>query len=93
MPERPKASSPPFSRREELREVMDGVEVADPYRWLEDGTAPETRAWLSAQHEYARPFLDIADREQIRARLAELMKTDALGVPVERNGYYFSRGE
>ena len=47
---------PPTTRREDFHEILHGVEVPDPYRWLEDGAAPETRAWLSAQQEYARPF-------------------------------------
>jgi prolyl oligopeptidase len=80
---------PPTTRREDFREILHGVEVTDPYRWLEDGDAPETRAWLSAQDEYARPFLDTPMRERIRARLAGLMKVDAMGFPIERRGYYF----
>jgi prolyl oligopeptidase len=80
---------PPSTRREDFCETLHGVEVPDPYRWLEKGDAPETRAWLSAQEEYARPFLDIPIRKQIRVRLAELMKIDAMGFPAERRGYYF----
>ena len=80
---------PPVTRREDFREILHGVEVPDPYRWLEDGSAPDTRAWLAAQHEYARPFLDTPIRERIRARIAELMKVDAMGFPFERRGYYF----
>jgi prolyl oligopeptidase len=79
----------PITRREDFRENLHGVEVPDPYRWLENGSAPETRAWLSAQDEYARPLLDSPIRERIRARLAELMKVDAMGFPFERRGYYF----
>ena len=77
---------PPTTRREDVREILHGVEVPDPYRWLEDGAAPETRAWLSAQQEYARPFLDTPIRGRIRKRLAELMKVDAIGFPFERRG-------
>jgi prolyl oligopeptidase len=80
---------PPATRREDFREILHGIEVPDPYRWLEDGDAPETRAWLSAQDEYARPLLDTPVRGRIRARLAELMKIDAMGFPFERRGYYF----
>jgi prolyl oligopeptidase len=80
---------PPTTRREDFREILHGVEVPDPYRWLEDADAPETRAWLAAQQEYARSFLDTPIRKRIRARLAELMKIDAVGFPFERGGYYF----
>jgi prolyl oligopeptidase len=80
---------PPTTRRQDFREILHGVEVPDPYRWLEDGDALETRAWLSAQQKYARPFFDTPIRERIRARLAQLMKIDAMGFPIERKGYYF----
>jgi prolyl oligopeptidase len=84
-----KFQPPPTTPREDFREILHGVEVPDPYRWLENGSAPETRAWLAAHHEYAWPFMDTPDRGRIRARLAELMKVDAIGFPFERTGYYF----
>jgi prolyl oligopeptidase len=82
----------PITRREDFREILHGVEVPDPYRWLEDGAAPETRAWLSAQHEYARPYLDTPGREAIRKRLVELARIDTVSVPIERGeSHFFSR--
>jgi prolyl oligopeptidase family protein len=32
---------PPPSRVDNVREVIHGVEIIDPYRWLEDQDAPE----------------------------------------------------
>ena len=80
---------PPTTRRRDFCEILHGVEVPDPYRWLENGTAPETRAFIAAQQKYARPFFDIPERERIHSRLAQLMRTDAMGLPIERQGYYF----
>ena len=37
---------PPETRAEAVVEVLHGVEIADPYRWLEDQESPETRAWI-----------------------------------------------
>jgi prolyl oligopeptidase len=82
-------SKAPDTRREDLRESIHGVEVADPYRWLEDGQSTETRAWIAAQQEYTARFLKTSQRERIRQRLAELMKIDAVGIPIERRGKYF----
>src|SRR5713226_7464090 len=71
---------------------MHGVGVADPYRWLEDGQSAETRAWLAEQQEYALPFLNTPERERFHRRLSDLVKIDAVGFPIYRNGdYFFSR--
>jgi prolyl oligopeptidase len=80
---------PPVARRENLVDIIHGVEVRDPYRWLEDGNSPETRAWIAAQQEYTASFLRTSARENIRDRLAGLTKIDIVGIPFERHGYYF----
>ncbi len=79
----------PSTRRDDVHETIHGVEVADPYRWLEDGASAETRAWIAAQQKYAAPFLNTPARERFRVRLVELMRRGAIGTPTERNGYYF----
>lgn len=74
----PKAADepgPPPSRTEDVADTYHGVQVADPYRWLEDGSAPEVHAWSEAQNEYARATLDALPaaailRPQIEAILA-----------------------
>ncbi|MBV8581986.1 MAG: S9 family peptidase [Candidatus Eremiobacteraeota bacterium] len=34
-----------------------GTQVADPYRWLEDASSPQTRAWASAESGLAQKFI------------------------------------
>jgi prolyl oligopeptidase len=83
-------SGPPASRRNDVVDVVHGVAIHDPYRWLEDQNSPETRAWIDAQNAYSRSLLDkLPGREEISRRLSELMKVDNIQVPVERNGRYF----
>jgi len=66
---------PPLTRTDPVTDVMHGVAVADPYRWLEDGNSPETREWLSQQTSYAREYLDgIDDRDRIERRIRELLE-------------------
>ena len=43
---------PPPSKVDNFREVIHGVEIVDPYRWLEDQDHPETRAWIDAQNKF-----------------------------------------
>jgi prolyl oligopeptidase len=67
-----------------------GTRVANPYRWLEDDVAPETRAWTAAQNELTRVFLDaIPAREQIRQRLTALWNYPRYAVPYKQGGRYF----
>ena len=61
-----------------------------PYRWLEDQNSPETRTWIDAQNNYTNSLLKpLPGREAMKQRLSELLRTDTLGVPTERNGLYF----
>ncbi|HTG59186.1 MAG TPA: hypothetical protein VMG63_07235, partial [Terriglobia bacterium] len=34
--QQPKLPPPPATRRDDVKEVVQGVEITDPYRWLED---------------------------------------------------------
>ena len=40
-------------------ETLHGVEVADPFRWLEETDAPEVKAWTAEQNAATRAALDI----------------------------------
>ncbi len=55
-PESPRFYYPP-ARIEEVRDSYHGVEVVDPYRWLEDPSTAETSAWVDAQDRLARKVL------------------------------------
>ncbi|MCW5851987.1 MAG: S9 family peptidase, partial [Anaerolineae bacterium] len=67
-----------------------GTTVADPYRWLEDTDAPETRAWIEAQNKLTFDYLElIPAREAIRRRLTELWDYPKQWAPVKRGGRLF----
>ena len=82
----------PTTRREEVREHVHGVEIVDPYRWLEDGKAEEVKAWAAAQNRFTRKHLDAApERPALEKRLSELMYHDALSAPLVRKNRSFWR--
>ena len=81
---------PPATRTDNVKETLHGVEVTDPYRWLEDQEAAETRAWIAAQNAYSDSVLsELPGVAGLKQRLTPLLKTDFIGTPVERGGRYF----
>jgi prolyl oligopeptidase len=72
----------PSSRIVDVRETLHGVEVADPYRWLEATDDPEVRRWTEEQNAAARRALDaVGARDGARRRLDELLRVGLLEVP------------
>jgi prolyl oligopeptidase len=67
----------PVSNRCPVTETLHGVEVCDPYRWLEDSGSPETRQWIAEQTAYARAYLDhLPARDAVRKRIHELLAVE-----------------
>ncbi|WP_052664994.1 prolyl oligopeptidase family serine peptidase [Nitriliruptor alkaliphilus] len=80
----------PETRRDDLVEVLHGVGVADPYRWLEDAAAPAVRAWVDAQRAATDPVLDaLPARTAFRARLDRLWSVPRRGVPWRKGDTWF----
>ena len=70
----PAVVAPPPTQADPVTETLHGMEITDPYRWLEDQNSPRTREWLGKQTRYTRAYFDaIPGREQIRERVRELM--------------------
>ena len=81
---------PPASRVDNFREVIHGVEIIDPYRWLEEQDSPETRAWIDAQNKYTHSLLDgLPSRPLIQKRLSELLRVDSVTMPFEQGWTLF----
>ncbi len=76
-----------------VEEVLHGVTVRDPYRWLEAADSPETRAWIDSQTAYTTAYLkQVAARDGIRERMAEILASGSISAPREAGGrYFFSR--
>mgnify|MGYP003910203363 CR=1 FL=1 len=77
-------SKPPASRVDNVRETMHGVEIIDPYRWLEDQENAETRAWINTQNKYTHSLLDelpLRELQRLEERLVELTVEKELPEP------------
>ena len=81
---------PPPTRAEDIVDVIHGVEVSDPYRWLEDQELPETRAWIDTQNRHTDAVLhQLPGRDALRTTATRVLERDVIGLPVERGGRYF----
>ncbi len=80
----------PKTRTDDVKDIVQGVEITDPYRWLEDQNSPETRAWIDAQNAYTDSQLTkLPGRTELKQLLSGLINNDALSTPVTRNHRYF----
>jgi len=67
-----------------------GTKVADPYRWLEDDNAPDTKAWVQAENAVTSGYLaKIPFREKIRRRLNEIYNYPRYSSPFRVGECYF----
>src|SRR5215471_13058912 len=71
--------SAPVARRGDFVEGLHGVSIPDPYRWLEDQWAPETRWWIDAEMSYSRPLLmNLPSYSRVEKRLREFFNIDQI---------------
>lgn len=79
----------PLTRRDDLIETLHGVEVPDPYRWLEDADDPQVQAWAVEQQALTEASLaDSPSRDWFRRRLDAEVARPRAGMPVWRQGHY-----
>lgn len=88
----PVMAPPPHADVEPVTEILHGVSVTDPYRWLEDQDSPRTRGWIEEQTRYARSYLDnIPGRDRIRERIREFLAVETYDSLQIADGRYFFR--
>ncbi|HID50606.1 MAG TPA: S9 family peptidase, partial [Anaerolineae bacterium] len=80
----------PVTRQDDVVDDYHGTAVLDPYRWLEDPDSAETCAWVDAQNELTRHFINqLPIRPQLEERLTALWDYPKYSPPVQRNGRFF----
>ena len=83
---------PPASLAKPVVDILHGVPVSDPYRWLEDPLSPETRHWIEDQGRYTRTYLDgLASRPRIYDRVRELLDVETYDSFLKAQNRYFFR--
>jgi prolyl oligopeptidase len=80
----------PVAKKGPQVDTYHGTQVADPYRWLENLDASDTRAWIDAENKVTSAFLaQSPDRERLKQRLTELWNFERYSPPQQYGGKYF----
>ena len=80
----------PNSPTEEHIDVLHGVRVPDPYRWLEEIDSTQTKEWIEAQNKVSSHYLAaIPACQVIHKRLQDLWNYEKFGVPFRRGDRFF----
>ena len=81
-----------YPKAKKIDQIDDyhGTKVSDPYRWLENPDAPESREWIEAQNKLTFGFLEqIPERAKIKERLTKLWNYEKYSAPFKENKRYF----
>ncbi len=85
----------PETKQIDQVDVFFGTTVADPYRWLEDDQAEDTKAWVEAQNKVTFGYLDaIPFRDKLKTRLEGLWNYEKYSAPFVEGDYtYFYKND
>jgi prolyl oligopeptidase len=80
----------PETKKTDQVDTYFGVQVADPYRWLEDDHSAETKQWVTEENKVTFGYLEkIPYRQQLKERLEKLYNYPKYGAPFRKGAYYF----
>jgi prolyl oligopeptidase len=85
----------PQTKKTDKVDTYFGVEVKDPYRWLEDDRSEETAAWVKAENKVTFGYLEkIPFRDDLKKRLSNLWNYEKVGAPFHEGNYtYFYKND
>ncbi len=82
----------PEAIRGDVVDTLHGIEVADPYRWLEQDVrkSEDVRNWVTAENEITRAYLDaIPILPKIKRSLTQAWNYEKYGLPFHRGARWF----
>ncbi len=72
-----------------------GTKVEDPYRWLEDDMAADTKDWVQREVAFTNTYLaNIPFREELRSQLKDIWNYEKIGAPFKEGDFtYFYKND
>ena len=85
----------PQTKKGEVTDTYFNTVVPDPYRWLENDQAADTKAWVTEQNKVTQGYLtQIPYRDAIRKRLETLWNYEKYSAPFKEGSYtYFYKND
>jgi prolyl oligopeptidase len=88
--ETPYTLSYPDTKKVDTIDTYFGLQIADPYRWLEDDRSEETENWVKAQNEVTFDYLEaIPFRKEITERMTEMWNYERISAPFKEGKYTY----
>jgi len=80
----------PETKKVDTIDQYFGMDVPDPYRWLEDDLSEETAQWVAAQNKVTFGFLEkIPYRDAWKARLEKLWNYEKISAPFKEGRFMY----
>ena len=85
---------PPAARGDTVDDY-NGVQVADPYRWMEALDSAQVKEWVDAENAVTYSYLEgIAGRQTVFDKMMERVDYERFSAPYEAGGrYFFTRND
>lgn len=79
-----------FTKKVSVTEDFHGMQVSDPYRWLEDSQSAEVDRWVDEQNEQTEKYIGTyADKEKVKSELTRLHNYTKYSTPQREGEYYY----
>ncbi|HEY4326356.1 MAG TPA: prolyl oligopeptidase family serine peptidase [Mucilaginibacter sp.] len=85
----------PDTKKGDIKDTYFDTVVPDPYRWLEDDRAGDTKAWVKEENQVTQDYLSqIPYRDAIHRRLEKLWNYEKYSAPFKEGKYtYFYKND
>jgi prolyl oligopeptidase len=85
----------PETKKGQVADQYFGQSVPDPYRWLEDDLATDTKSWVVAQNKLTYDYLALIPyRDQLKKQLTDIWNYEKVGTPFVEGAYtYFYKND
>ena len=85
----------PTTKKVDTVNTYFGTQVPDPYRWLEDDRAADTKAWVQEENKVTQNYLaQIPFRDAIKKKLETLWNYEKYSAPFKEGKYtYFYKND